>query len=116
VRPAPYNTVKDNLLLTTAGLCGSGTIAAFFVGGTSLGASFAFGSAGALFYVKLLASKAEGGGAPSILVPVVLFMALNRWQGRRRPHALLPALRLYIHHLFRDELRVVSSFQSQKAA
>ena len=50
----------------------------------NLGASFAFGSAGALFYVKLLASKAESGGGgqggpPSILVPVVLFMALNRW-------------------------------------
>ena len=49
-----------------------------------LGSSFAFGSAGALFYVKLLASKAEAvgggqGGPPSILVPVILFMALNRW-------------------------------------
>lgn len=28
-----YNRVKQNLLLTTAGLCGSGTVAAFFVGG-----------------------------------------------------------------------------------
>ena len=79
-----YVKVKQNLLLTTAGLCGSGTVAAFFVGGTNLGASFAFGSAGALFYVKLLASKAEAegggqGGPPSILVPVILFMALNRW-------------------------------------
>jgi len=79
-----YLRVKQNLLLTTAGLCGSGTVAAFFVGGVDLGASFAFGSAGALFYVKLLASKAESGGGgqggpPSILVPVILFMALNRW-------------------------------------
>merc|ERR1719163_1903396 len=79
-----YLKVKQNLLLTTAGLCGSGTVAAFFVGGVDLGASFAFGSAGALFYVKLLASKAESGGGgqggpPSILVPVILFMALNRW-------------------------------------
>ena len=41
-----YLKVKQNLLLTTAGLCGSGTVAAFFVGGTNLGASFAFGSAG----------------------------------------------------------------------
>jgi ATP synthase protein I len=42
------------------------------------------GSAGALFYIKLLARKAESGGGgqggpPSILVPVILFMALNRW-------------------------------------
>jgi ATP synthase protein I len=79
-----YLRVKQNLLLTTAGLCGSGTLGAFAVGGVPLGASFAFGSAGALFYVKLLASKAESrgggqGGPPSILVPVILFMALNRW-------------------------------------
>ena len=79
-----YVRVKQNLLLTTAGLCGSGTLGAFAVGGVPLGASFAFGSAGALFYVKLLASKAESrgggqGGPPSILVPVILFMALNRW-------------------------------------
>jgi len=79
-----YVKVKENLLLTTAGLCGSGTIGAFFVGGVPLGASFAVGSAGALFYVKLLARKAESGGGgqggpPSILVPVILFMALNRW-------------------------------------
>ena len=44
----------------------------------------AFGSAGALFYVQLLSRKAESGGGgqggpPSILVPVILFMALNRW-------------------------------------
>ena len=37
-----------------------------------------------MFYVKLLSSKAESGGGgqggpPSILVPVILFMALNRW-------------------------------------
>ena len=79
-----YARVKRNLLLTTAGLCGSGTVGAFFVGGVPLGASFAFGSAGALFYVKLLSRKAESGGGgqggpPSILVPVILFMALNRW-------------------------------------
>lgn len=79
-----YLRVKENLLLTTAGLCGSGTVGAFAVGGVPLGASFAVGSAGALFYVKLLASKAEAGGGgqggpPSILVPVILFMALNRW-------------------------------------
>jgi ATP synthase protein I len=79
-----YLKVKQNLLLTTAGLCGSGTVGAFVVGGVPLGASFAFGSAGALFYVKLLSSKAESGGGgqggpPSILVPVILFMALNRW-------------------------------------
>jgi ATP synthase protein I len=79
-----YVKVKQNLLLTTAGLCGSGTAGAFLVGGVPLGVSFAFGSAGALFYVKLLSSKAEAGGGgqggpPSILVPVVLFMALNRW-------------------------------------
>ena len=79
-----YAKVKKNLLLTTAGLCGSGTVGAFFVGGVPLGASFAFGSAGALFYVQLLSRKAESGGGgqggpPSILVPVILFMALNRW-------------------------------------
>ena len=79
-----YAKDNKNLQLTTAGLCGSGTVGAFIVGGVSLGASFAFGSAGALFYVQLLSRKAESGGGgqggpPSILVPVILFMALNRW-------------------------------------
>ena len=62
-----YLKVKQNLLLTTAGLCGSGTVAAFFVGGVDLGASFAFGSAGALFYVKLLAREREGSRTSSLL-------------------------------------------------
>ena len=38
-----YLKVKENLLLTTAGLCGSGTVGAFAVGGVPLGASFAMG-------------------------------------------------------------------------
>ena len=83
-RTADAPTSESGVVLTTAGLCGSGTVGAFAVGGVPLGASFAVGSAGALFYVKLLASKAEAGGGgqggpPSILVPVILFMALNRW-------------------------------------
>jgi ATP synthase protein I len=64
-----YVRVKKNLLLTTAGLCGSGTVGAFFVGGVPLGASFALGSAGALFYVKLLSSKAEAGGGDKAARP-----------------------------------------------
>ena len=40
--------------------------------------------AGALLYVRLLAKKAESagggqGGPPTLIVPVILFMALNRW-------------------------------------
>ena len=64
-----YVRVKKNLLLTTAGLCGSGTVGAFFVGGVPLGASFALGSAGALFYVKLLSSKGEAGGGDKAARP-----------------------------------------------
>ena len=81
---AKYAKIKEDLLLTTAGLAGSGAIAAFVVGGTNMGYSWLLGAAGALVYVRLLSGKAESeavgsGGPPSILVPVILFMALNRW-------------------------------------
>ena len=46
-------------------------------------ASWALGSFGSLLYVRLLSQKADSqggqGGPPTILVPVVLFMALNRF-------------------------------------
>ena len=70
--------------MTTFGLCGLGALIAFNIGSDNTGYSFLFGSAGAVFYVRLLSSKAEAGGGgqggpPSILVPVILFMALNRY-------------------------------------
>ena len=81
---AKYTKIKEDLLLTTAGMAGSGAIAAFVVGGNNMGFSWLLGAAGALAYVRLLSGKAESegggqGGPPSILVPVVLFMALNRY-------------------------------------
>ena len=81
---AKYQKIKEDLLLTTAGLSGSGAVAAFAVGGNNMGYSWLLGAAGAILYVRLLSGKAESeqagqGGPPSILVPVILFMALNRW-------------------------------------
>jgi len=80
---AKYAKIKEDLLLTTAGMAGSGAVAAFAVGGTNMGYSWLLGAAGAIAYVRLLSGKAESsnvqGGPPSILVPVILFMALNRW-------------------------------------
>ncbi|OUS45283.1 hypothetical protein BE221DRAFT_192950 [Ostreococcus tauri] len=81
---AKYAKIKEDLLLTTAGMAGSGAIAAFAVGGNNMGYSWLLGAAGAILYVRLLSGKAESeqagqGGPPSILVPVILFMALNRW-------------------------------------
>ena len=78
-----YAKIKEDLLLTTAGMAGSGAVAAFAVGGANMGYSWLLGAAGAIVYVRLLSGKAESesvqGGPPSILVPVILFMALNRW-------------------------------------
>ena len=81
---AKYAKIKQDLLLTTAGMAGSGAVAAFAVGGNNMGYSWLLGAAGAIAYVRLLSGKAESeavgqGGPPSILVPVILFMALNRW-------------------------------------
>ena len=80
---AKYAKIKEDLLLTTAGMAGSGAVAAFAVGGANMGYSWLLGAAGAIVYVRLLSGKAESesvqGGPPSILVPVILFMALNRW-------------------------------------
>ena len=80
---AKYAKIKEDLFLTTAGMAGSGAVAAFAVGGTNMGYSWLLGAAGAIAYVRLLSGKAESanvqGGPPSILVPVILFMALNRW-------------------------------------
>ena len=81
---AKYKKIKEDLLLTTAGMAGSGAVAAFAVGGYNMGFSWLLGAAGAIVYVRLLSGKAESegggqGGPPSILVPVILFMALNRY-------------------------------------
>lgn len=80
-----YESMQGELLLTTAGLSGAGAAASFTLGGVDAGASFLIGAAGSLMYLRLLAKKADslgaqgGGGPPSILVPIILFMAYNRW-------------------------------------
>lgn len=84
-----YESLKRNLVLTTAGIAGVGTLLSGLLGGVDSGASFAIGSLGAVVYLRLLARKADskgsdgsgggGGGPPSILVPAILFMGYNRW-------------------------------------
>jgi len=75
---------KRDLFTGTAGLCVAGGAGAVFAGSNaSVLASWALGSFGSLLYVRLLSQKADSqggqGGPPTILVPVVLFMALNRF-------------------------------------
>lgn len=75
---------KRDLFTGTAGLCVAGGVGAVFAGSNaSVLASWALGSFGSLLYVRLLSKKADSqggqGGPPTILVPVVLFMALNRF-------------------------------------
>ena len=75
---------KRDLFAGTAGLCVAGGVGAVFAGSNaSVLASWALGSFGSLLYVRLLSKKADSqggqGGPPTILVPVVLFMALNRF-------------------------------------
>ena len=75
---------KRDLFTGTAGLCVAGGVGAVFAGSNaSVLASWALGSFGSLLYVRLLSQKADSqggqGGPPTILVPVVLFLALNRF-------------------------------------
>ena len=75
---------KRDLFTGTAGLCVAGGVGAVFAASNaSVLASWALGSFGSLLYVRLLSQKADSqggqGGPPTILVPVVLFMALNRF-------------------------------------
>ena len=75
---------KRDLFTGTAGLCVAGGVGAVFAGSNaSVLASWALGSFGSLLYVRLLSQKADSqggqGGPPTILVPVVLFIALNRF-------------------------------------
>ena len=75
---------KRDLFTGTFGLCVAGGVGATFAGSSSsVLASWVLGSLGSLLYVRLLSQKADSqggqGGPPTILVPVVLFMALNRF-------------------------------------
>ena len=75
---------KRDLFMGTLGLCVAGGFGAVFAGSnSSVLASWALGSFGSLLYVRLLSQKADSqggqGGPPTILVPVILFMALNRF-------------------------------------
>jgi len=75
---------KRDLFTGTFGLCVAGGVGATFAGSSSsVLASWVLGSFGSLLYVRLLSQKADSqggqGGPPTILVPVVLFMALNRF-------------------------------------
>ena len=75
---------KRDLFTGTLGLCVAGGFGAVFAGSnSSVLASWALGSFGSLLYVRLLSQKADSqggqGGPPTILVPVILFMALNRF-------------------------------------
>jgi ATP synthase protein I len=75
---------KRDLFTGTFGLCVAGGVGATFAGSSSsVLASWVLGSFGSLLYVRLLSQKADSqggqGGPPTILVPVVLFLALNRY-------------------------------------
>lgn len=88
-----YFKLKRKLQNLTLGVGGVGIVSAYFAYSPEIAASFAAGFVGSLVYIRMLGSSVDGmsdgvrgllKGAisqPRILVPVVLVMVYNRWNG-----------------------------------
>ncbi|KAG6404920.1 hypothetical protein SASPL_132497 [Salvia splendens] len=88
-----YYKLKNKLQVLTVGIGGVGLISAYFTYSPEIAASYGDGWLGALVYMRMLGnsidSMADGArgviqGAmaqPRLLVPVVLVMVFNRWNG-----------------------------------
>ena len=103
-----YEEMKSNLLIITA----AASVSIFGLVYQSyedhqIAYSFGFGAAGSLFYLNLLNKKVDsladpegagaGAAAPTLLVPLILFMVFNRWNALAAPStgltlSLLPML------------------------
>jgi len=75
-----YEALKRTLLLLTAAFASIGMVAAFFVSGRDAAISVAVGGLGGVLYQRLLARKAEDDKtAPTLLIPVALFVLSVSW-------------------------------------
>ncbi|XP_020252838.1 LOW QUALITY PROTEIN: uncharacterized protein LOC109830095 [Asparagus officinalis] len=88
-----YFKLKNRLQLLTLGIGGVGVVSAYVSYTPEIAASFGAGLLGSLVYIRMLGntvdSMADGArglmkgaaGQPRLLVPVVLVMLYNRWNG-----------------------------------
>ena len=77
-----YEQLKSELQLTTIAVGAAGAVTSAALYGTDAGASFAAGAAGGALYLRLLnrsVDSAGGGGAPRLLIPLILVLGANRW-------------------------------------
>lgn len=93
-----YLQLKNNLQLLTAVLGGAGAAIAYVAYSTEVAMSFGVGLLGALAYIRMLGNSVDAFGnsdakgvirgalgQPRLLVPVVLVMFFNRWNGVLAP-------------------------------
>ncbi|KAL0443835.1 UNVERIFIED_CONTAM: protein conserved only in the green lineage, chloroplastic [Sesamum latifolium] len=88
-----YYKLKNKLQVLTLGIGGVGVVSAYFSYSPEIAASYGAGLLGSLAYMRMLGnsvdSMADGArglvkgaiGQPRLLVPVVLVMLYNRWNG-----------------------------------
>ncbi|KAI3457137.1 hypothetical protein Pfo_013800 [Paulownia fortunei] len=88
-----YYKLKNKLQVLTLGIGGIGVLSAYFSYSPEIAASYSAGLLGSLAYMRMLGnsvdSMADGAkglvkgaiGQPRLLVPVVLVMLYNRWNG-----------------------------------
>ncbi|KAG8662673.1 hypothetical protein MANES_01G133200v8 [Manihot esculenta] len=88
-----YFKLKKKLQILTLGIGGVGLVSAYITYSPEIAASFGAGLIGSLVYIRMLGSSvdsmADGAkglikgaiGQPRLLVPVILVMIYNRWNG-----------------------------------
>lgn len=89
-----YIQLKQRIQLITLGLGGLGTVSAYISYSPEVAASFGAGLLGSLAYIRMLGNSVDSYGVkgvqgtvrgalgqPRLLVPVVLVMMYNRWNG-----------------------------------
>lgn len=102
-----YNRIKSDLQLLTAIFGGVGSAVAYVSYSTEVAFSYGVGLLGALTYVRMLGTSVDSLGQsgskgalrgalgqPRLLVPVVLVMFFNRWNGVVAPEYSLLHLQL----------------------
>ncbi|XP_060209496.1 protein CONSERVED ONLY IN THE GREEN LINEAGE 160, chloroplastic-like isoform X2 [Lycium barbarum] len=91
---AQYLKLKDKLQLLTLGIGGVGIVSAYVSYSPEIAASYGAGLLGSLMYMRMLGNSVDSlrtdgpkalikgaAGQPRLLVPVVLVMIYNRWNG-----------------------------------
>ncbi|CAK9859830.1 unnamed protein product [Sphagnum jensenii] len=115
-----YLKLKNNLQNVTLAVGGAGLAGAYFSYSPEIAASYGVGLLGALVYIRMLGNSVDSVGArdaggavrgalgqPRLLVPVVLVMAFNRWNGLVVPEYGVMPLQL---------IRMLVGFFTYKAA